>query len=47
MPGRFTTMINTLDEVCTKYDKEYQRACEYCPLEIGLILINLSASRSF
>ena len=45
MPGRFTTMINTLDEVYAKYNKEYQRACEYFPLEIGLILINLLASR--
>ena len=45
MPGRFTTMINTLDEVCAKYYKDYQRAYEYFPPEIGLILINLLASR--
>ena len=45
MPGRFTTMINTLDKVCAKYYKDYQRAYETFALEIGLILINLLASR--
>ena len=39
-------MINTIDEVCPKYDNDCQRAYESDPLGIGLILINLLNSRS-